>query len=42
MGICIHKTSLVHRPDDYIGFTPSCPPTFYNKIAPMDSTKTLA
>jgi len=32
---CICKTSLLHRPDDYVGFTPSCPPTFYNKIAPM-------
>ena len=35
LGICIYKTSLLHRPDDHIGFTPSCPPTFYNKIAPM-------
>jgi len=35
LGICIYKTSLLHRPVDYIGFTPSCPPTFYNKIAPM-------
>ena len=26
LGICIYKTSLLHRPDDYIGFTPSCPP----------------
>jgi len=34
LGICIYKTSLLHRPDDYIVFTPSCPPTFYNKIAP--------
>ena len=34
-GICIYKTSLLHRPDGYIGFTPSCPPTFYTKIAPM-------
>jgi len=24
--------SFLHRPDDYIGFTPRCPPTFYNKI----------
>jgi len=36
LGICIYKTSLLHRPDDYIGFTPSCPPIFYNEIAPMD------
>ena len=37
LGICIRKTSLLHRPDDYIGFTPRCTrPTFYNKIAPMD------
>ena len=35
LGICIYKTSLLHRPDDYIGFTSRCPPTFYNKIAPM-------
>jgi len=26
LGICIYKTSLLHRPDEYIGFTPSCPP----------------
>ena len=25
LGICIYKTSLLHRPDDYIGFPPSCP-----------------
>ena len=25
LGICIYKTSLLHRPDDYIGL-PSCPP----------------
>jgi len=24
--ICMYKTSLLHRPDDYIGFTPSCHP----------------
>jgi len=35
LGICIDKTSHQHRPDEYIGFTPSCPPTFCNKIAPM-------
>jgi len=23
--ICIHKTSLLHQPDEYIGFTPSSP-----------------
>jgi len=39
LGICIYKTSLLHWPDDYIGFTPSCLPTFYNKIAPMNSSK---
>ena len=38
VGICIYKTSLPHRPDDYVGFTSSCPPTFYNKIAPMQLT----
>jgi len=26
LGNCIYKTSLLHRPDHYIGFTPSCPP----------------
>jgi len=26
LGICIDKTSHQHRPDEYIGFTPSCPP----------------
>ena len=35
LEICIYIISLPHRPDDYIGFTSSCPPTFYNKIAPM-------
>jgi len=24
LGICIYKTLLLHRPDDYIDFTPSC------------------
>jgi len=33
----IYKTSLLHRPGEYIGFTPSCPPTFYNKIGPMQT-----
>jgi len=37
LGILIGKSSArtKRRPDDNIGFTPSCPPTFY-KIAPMD------
>ena len=35
LGICIDKMSYQHRPDEYIGFTPSCHPTFCNKIAPM-------
>jgi len=35
LGICIYETSLLHQPDDYIGFTPSCSPALYNKIAPM-------
>jgi len=27
LGIfCIYKTSLEHRPDDYIGFASTCPP----------------
>jgi len=38
LRICIYKTSLLHGLDDYIGFTPSCPPTFSNKIAPMATT----
>jgi len=37
LEICIYKTSLLHRPDEYIGFTCSCPSTFYNKIMPMNS-----
>jgi len=35
LWFCIYRTSLPHRPDDYIGFTSSCLPTMYNKIAPM-------
>jgi len=38
LGIFVYETSLLYRPDDYIGLTPSCPPTFYNKIAPMCSS----
>ena len=35
LGICIYKTSLLHRRDDYIGFTPSCPPPrFTTKLRP--------
>ena len=30
--IYIYKT---HQPDDCVGFTSSCPPTFCNKITPM-------
>jgi len=30
--ICIYKTSLLHRPNDYIGFTPSCTPLFTTKL----------
>ena len=26
LGICIYKTLLPHRPDDFIGFTSSCSP----------------
>jgi len=25
LGTCIYEMSLLHRPDDYIGFTASCP-----------------
>jgi len=46
LGICIYKTSLLHWPDDYIGFTPRCPPPYYNKIALIraftESTKSNA
>jgi len=35
LGIFIYKTSLPHRLYNYIGFTSRCPPTFYNKIAPL-------
>jgi len=31
LGICIYKNSLPHRPDDYIGFTSSCPPPTFHK-----------
>jgi len=34
LGICIYKTTLEDRPDDYIGFTPSCPPHFTTKLRP--------
>jgi len=34
LGICIYKTSFLHRPDDYIGFTPSCTPHFITKLRP--------
>ena len=34
-GVCIFKTSLLHWSDGNNDFTSSCPPTFYNKIAPM-------
>jgi len=34
LGICIYKTSLLHPPDDYIGFTPNCPPHFTRKLRP--------
>jgi len=41
LGICIYKTALLHRPGDYIGFTPSCPPIFYNNIAPIPDPAVL-
>jgi len=34
LGICTCKTSLLHRPDEYLGFTPSCPPIFCKKLRP--------
>ena len=30
--ISIYKTSLLHRPEDCIGFAPSCPPHFTTKL----------
>jgi len=44
LGICIYIVSFPHsRPtDDYIGFISSCPPTLYNKIAPMMNIKKTA
>jgi len=41
LGICIYKTSLLHRHDDYIGFIPSCPIIFYDTIAPMGTTTVI-
>jgi len=35
LAICIYKTSILHRLDDCIVFTPSYPFTFCNDIAPM-------
>ena len=34
LRICIYKTSLLHRSDNYIGFTPSSPPHFTTKLRP--------
>jgi len=34
LEICIYKTLLLHRPDDFIDFALNCPLTFCNKIAP--------
>jgi len=36
LGNCIYKTSLLHRPDRYIGFTPSCAPHFTTKLRPCN------
>ena len=35
LGICIYKSSLLYRLNDYIGLTPSCPTHILHKIAPM-------
>jgi len=32
--MCIYKTSLPHRPDNFIDFTSSCPPHFTTKLRP--------
>jgi len=42
LGICIYKTSLPHRPEDYIGFTSSCPPHILQQIAPMHSQTAMS
>jgi len=34
LRICLYKMSLLYRPDDYVGFTPSCPSTFTTKLRP--------
>jgi len=34
LGNCIYKTSLLHRLDEHIRFTPSCPPHFATKLRP--------
>ena len=39
LGICLYKTSLLHWPDDYIGFKPSCLPHFTTKLRPWTWAK---
>jgi len=36
LWICIDKTSHQHRPEEYIGFTPSCPPHILQQICTHD------
>jgi len=38
LGICIDKTSHQHRPDEYIGFTPSCPSHILQQNCAHDPT----
>ena len=39
LGICIYKTSLLHRPDGHIGFPPSCPPHILQQNCALQLSK---
>jgi len=41
LGISIYKTSLLHRPDDYIGFTPGCPPHILQQNCAHDQDRRI-
>jgi len=41
LGISLYKTSLLLRPDDYIGFTPSCPPHILQQNYAHDASYTF-
>jgi len=38
LGNCIYKTSLLHRPDEHIRYTPSCPPNILQQNCTHDLT----